>query len=357
MRITPLDVRKQEFRKVVRGLDGDEVHAFLSTVADEYEAVLVDNKQLRERLLELDEKVTEYRTMEKTLRDTLMTAERVLNDTKESAVKEADLILREAEMRAKQITSSFHRHAVDLRREIISLHKEKEAYLARFKGLAAAQIQFVENHHTDFADLDQQLMALANEVNQTTGREPEAKQPTVAPKQTPPAAPRPMTAKEQDEWRDYTPVSKSLQSRSQGIVEVAAASIHQTRVAVDEPIPTPAEKPVAESAPPVKPAARDQQAAEPERQPMLETTDVEQILEPIRDIQVDTGESKSTPGRESAAEPAPEPDDDSMVKSADEIQFEAEKATVPPDPESSSGSPDRSQRWDMDSFTKRLGDI
>ena len=68
MRITPLDVRKQEFRRSVRGFDCDEVRAFMSTLADEYEIVLVDNKQLREKLIAQDEKITEYQTMERTLR-------------------------------------------------------------------------------------------------------------------------------------------------------------------------------------------------------------------------------------------------------------------------------------------------
>ena len=39
MRITPLDIRKQEFRKAMRGLDAEEVYAFLSTVGDEYESI------------------------------------------------------------------------------------------------------------------------------------------------------------------------------------------------------------------------------------------------------------------------------------------------------------------------------
>ena len=80
MRITPLDIRKQEFHRVMRGLDAEEVYAFLSTIGDEYEALLNDNKALRDRLLELDDKVQEYRTMEKTLRDTLLTASAVLDD-------------------------------------------------------------------------------------------------------------------------------------------------------------------------------------------------------------------------------------------------------------------------------------
>ena len=89
MRITPLDVRKQEFRKSVRGFDCDEVQAFLSTLADEYEAVLVDNKVLRERFTDQSEKIDEYQSMERTLRDTLMTAERVMQESKENAPERA----------------------------------------------------------------------------------------------------------------------------------------------------------------------------------------------------------------------------------------------------------------------------
>lgn len=74
MRITPLDARKQEFNKAMRGYDCAEVQAFLTTLADEYEAVLVDNKQIRERVMEQDEKLEEYQSMERNLRDTLMTA-------------------------------------------------------------------------------------------------------------------------------------------------------------------------------------------------------------------------------------------------------------------------------------------
>jgi len=91
MRITPLDVRKQEFRKAVRGFDCDEVRAFLSTLADEYETVLVDNKQIRELIMEQEDKIHEYQGMERNLRDTLMTAERVMKETRENASKKGNL--------------------------------------------------------------------------------------------------------------------------------------------------------------------------------------------------------------------------------------------------------------------------
>ncbi len=165
MRITPLDVRKQEFRKAVRGFDCDEVRAFLATMADEYETVLVDNKQLRERVMDQDDKITEYNGMEKTLRDTLMTAERAMQETRENATREGGLIVQEAQMKARGIMEECRLRTEELRREIQGLRKEKETYLARFKGLAEAQIQFVDSHQDDFRELDQRLVDIVDSVN------------------------------------------------------------------------------------------------------------------------------------------------------------------------------------------------
>ena len=106
MRITPLDVRKQEFKRGMRGFDCDEVRAFLTTLADEYEAVLVDNKQLRERVLEQDEKLAEYRNLEQTLRDTLMTAERVSQEARDNARKEGELLLQTLIQTLKELEDS-----------------------------------------------------------------------------------------------------------------------------------------------------------------------------------------------------------------------------------------------------------
>jgi cell division initiation protein len=169
MRITPLDVRKQEFRKAVRGFDCDEVRAFLSTLADEYETVLVDNKQIRELIMEQEDKIHEYQGMERNLRDTLMTAERVMKETGENASKKGDLIVQDAEMQAHRILEECRLRTEELRREIIGLRKEKETYLGRFKTLAQAQIQFVETHESDFEDLDNRLTNIVDSVVATAG--------------------------------------------------------------------------------------------------------------------------------------------------------------------------------------------
>ncbi|MEE9268767.1 MAG: DivIVA domain-containing protein [Candidatus Krumholzibacteria bacterium] len=157
MRLTPLDIRKQEFRRVMRGLDTDEVYAFLSTIADEYEAVLNDNKALRERVLELDDKVQEYRNMEKTLRDTLLTAERVTVEAKDNARREANLIVKEAELEAEKGARDIKAAAIRLRQEILSLRRQRDAYLTRMRMMVESHQKYLKTAELDFTEEDQEL--------------------------------------------------------------------------------------------------------------------------------------------------------------------------------------------------------
>jgi len=261
MRITPLDVRKQEFRKAVRGFDCDEVRAFLSTLADEYETVLVDNKQIRDMVMEQEDKIKEYQGMERNLRDTLMTAERVTKETRENASKEGDLILKDAEMQARQILEECRMRTEELRREIQSLRKEKESYLARFKSLAEAQIKFVETHESDFEDLDNRLTNIVDSVLANTGqsRRKADPKPVPVPAGTPqldpfaaeiriegdPSAPRgetpdheseslevapPAVPMEDDVWRDYNPGStqETGEEATHSISELVSESLAET---------------------------------------------------------------------------------------------------------------------------------
>ncbi|GEM_PF-463028 len=164
MRITPLDIRKQEFRRSMRGLDSDEVYAFLATIADEYETILTDNKALKDRLLELDDKVQEYRNMEKTLRNTLLTAERVNVEAKENARREAGLIIKEAEMEADKAFKNIKDEAMELRNIIQDLKREKESYLSRLKMLAESHLKFIENAENDFKTDDLAVDKMLNKA-------------------------------------------------------------------------------------------------------------------------------------------------------------------------------------------------
>lgn len=199
MRITPLDVRKQEFRRTVRGLDADEVHGFLATVADEYEAVLTDNKQLRDRVIDLDHKISEYRNMEKTLRDTLLTAERVMAEARQNARKEAELILRDAQVKASAQTSDISRQVESLRAQLRELRGHRDSFLARMNSLCEAQAGLVESYRKDFENEDRQV-----ERRPAPAAPAAAAPPKTAPAEERAPVSRPLPPVGDDRWRDYS---------------------------------------------------------------------------------------------------------------------------------------------------------
>ena len=166
MRVTPLDIRKQEFRKAMRGLDGDEVYAFLNTVADEYEAVLSDNKNLREKIVEFESRLNEYRAMETNLRNTLVTAEKLMQEAKENARRESALIIREAEMEAEKASEGIRAHTSQLRREIFELKKNKDNYITRLKTLLDSHRKMLEGFEEDFAGVDQAIEKIGQQVEE-----------------------------------------------------------------------------------------------------------------------------------------------------------------------------------------------
>ena len=103
MRITPLDMRQHRFKAALRGYDKTDVVAFLTEAADDYEHAMREIDRLRSDLTRMEALLAEHRIRETNLRDTLMTAQRLSEELKESAQTEAKLIVREAQGRADML--------------------------------------------------------------------------------------------------------------------------------------------------------------------------------------------------------------------------------------------------------------
>src|SRR4028119_991221 len=103
MKITPLEIRQKTFEKAFRGLDKDEVTAFLTTLSQQWEKMQDENKELKLRLEAAQKDVAKMREVESSLYKTLKTAEDTGNNMLEQATKEANLQLREAHLKSEQL--------------------------------------------------------------------------------------------------------------------------------------------------------------------------------------------------------------------------------------------------------------
>ena len=144
MNITPLDIRKQIFKKSFRGYDQEEVQAFLDMLATEVESLGAENIELKEHLHALQSEVHHYRSIEQTLQEMLRTAQQTAEEVKENGHKEARLIVKEAEIRSNRAIEKARTQVHEIRTEIVELQNQRDMFLSKFKALVQVQTDFLD---------------------------------------------------------------------------------------------------------------------------------------------------------------------------------------------------------------------
>jgi len=144
MRITPLDIRKQPFPRAFRGFDPDAVNSFLEHVAGEYEGLIRQNDEYATQIKSLKQQLEKYTEIERVLNETLMTAQRSSDEARVNAHKEAELIIKDAEIRADRYEGEARHRVNMLESEIISIRNQRDSFLARFKAMLSTQLNLLE---------------------------------------------------------------------------------------------------------------------------------------------------------------------------------------------------------------------
>ena len=110
MALTPIDIHNKEFERSFRGYNEDEVDQFLDNIVDEFEKMYKENMEMKERISVLMDQINQFRTMEKTLKDTLVTAQKTADEVTAVAQQKAKLILEEAEEQYKLALKADPKH-------------------------------------------------------------------------------------------------------------------------------------------------------------------------------------------------------------------------------------------------------
>ena len=136
MKISPLDIQQQQFKvKTFRGLDPEDVDAFLQNVAGEMEFLIRENDQMKEQQSRQNRELLDLAEKERELRETLLSAQRVIEEMKNNARKEAELIVSEAEIKGERIVMDAERQLGELKTRIEEVRRQKIQFEMSFKGL------------------------------------------------------------------------------------------------------------------------------------------------------------------------------------------------------------------------------
>jgi cell division initiation protein len=125
--LTPLEIQKQSFARKLKGFDPNEVRAYLQMVAEEIESLLKDVDRLSRENVMLREDLDDHNQRERILKDTLLSAQKVSEEVKSNARKEAELIVKDAELLSERLVSQAMNRVADLERTIQDLKVERRS--------------------------------------------------------------------------------------------------------------------------------------------------------------------------------------------------------------------------------------
>ena len=149
--LTPMDIHNKEFNRSFRGYKEDEVDQFLDNVVDDFEKLYKDNIELKDRLNGLAEQINQFRTMEKTLKETLVTAQKTADEVIAVAQKKSELIIQEAEEKARHIREDAEKSVIEANREQFEIKKQIRILKSKIRSLLEAQLEQIEQISEDAA--------------------------------------------------------------------------------------------------------------------------------------------------------------------------------------------------------------
>jgi|WetSurMetagenome_2_1015567.scaffolds.fasta_scaffold301439_1 cell division initiation protein len=145
MKLTPLDIRHKEFKRGMRGYADVEVDEFLDQIADEYERLFKENIDLQDRLEALDDKVAGYKRIEETLQKTLVNAQASAEEQKQNASKQAQLILQDAELKARQMVNEAYSERQAIEQGMAKLRSAEEDFRYKFKTMIEGYLRQIQD--------------------------------------------------------------------------------------------------------------------------------------------------------------------------------------------------------------------
>ena len=144
--LTPLDIENKRFSKqMMNGYSVEEIDEFLDQLTLDYQALYRENTVLKEKIDDMEASINHYKTIEGTLQNTLVMAQSTAEEIKKIANQQADQIIKEAELKAKESVSEIKNQTIEEMRHIEEVKKQFEVYKAKMEALLISQLELLKD--------------------------------------------------------------------------------------------------------------------------------------------------------------------------------------------------------------------
>ena len=154
MTISKIDLLNRKFTKRVWGYAPEEVDQLLGEVAEMLGVVAEERKNLIKKVKRMEASVDEFRQRDETLRDTLMSTQKMVDDIKGGAQREAQLILDEAKAKAESMVQQGHNRLAQLYEDIENLKRQRSQFEIQLRGLLETHLRVLDSEDPSASRLE-----------------------------------------------------------------------------------------------------------------------------------------------------------------------------------------------------------
>jgi cell division initiation protein len=148
-----MDIRQQQFTvKMFRGFDVQEVDTFLEDLAEDYETLLKENQLLKEQLQALEDRSRGLEERERVLQDTMVATQRVTEEMKESARREAALLLRESELQGAKLVEAAQTSEASIHAQVAQLKRMRRQLAEALRSTVEMYGRLIDQELKDEGD-------------------------------------------------------------------------------------------------------------------------------------------------------------------------------------------------------------
>jgi len=176
--LTPLDVRRYDFGKALRGYDPQRVEQFREQVATEMERLARQIQDLDGKMKGFQEQLRTFRERDKALNDALVSAQQLRTDIRQQSEREAELIMREARSAGERQLDEARSELRRVEEALVSMERSRRAFLAQLRVICERQLAEIAAAEASPATLTAHIIeALAPDGRVGASTEPQAIQP------------------------------------------------------------------------------------------------------------------------------------------------------------------------------------
>lgn len=145
MVLSASDIKKQDFKKSLRGYDANEVDAFLETVSMHYGNLLSENASLQDRIKNLESDINVYKENEVTLQKAIVRSQDLGDQIVENAKKQASMIVREAELDSQKMKNGIDQQIISEKHQLEELKSKNDKMIEELHTFFVEKLQELED--------------------------------------------------------------------------------------------------------------------------------------------------------------------------------------------------------------------